>query len=193
MPASTVQALHAHPSQTWALGISVWVDVHPSPSSWELTCTVAADHGGDLVLPAAQPAGPADGLWQHSCFEAFVSAASSTQAGADSREAYSEFNWSPSGQWAHYRFASERVRTEPTGVAGTAGHLQFEAHAEHWWWRVLLPVNALPADQGHGWHLGLSAVLEHRDGRRSHWALSHPCPQPDFHHPAGRCWRIPNH
>ena len=52
MPASTVQALHAHPSQTWALGISVWVDVHPSPSSWELTCTVAADHGGDLVLPA---------------------------------------------------------------------------------------------------------------------------------------------
>ena len=34
------------------------------------------------------------------------------------------------------------------------------------------------------WQLGLSAVLEEKDGTKSYWALSHPnADKPDFHHP----------
>jgi hypothetical protein len=32
------------------------------------------------------------------------------------------------------------------------------------------------------WRLGLSAVLEEKDGTKSYWALAHPNPdKPDFH------------
>ena len=31
--------------------------------------------------------------------------------------------------------------------------------------------------------IGLSAVLEEKDGTKSYWALRHPPGKPDFHHP----------
>lgn len=33
--------------------------------------------------------------------------------------------------------------------------------------------------------VGMCCVLEHRNGEKSYWALSHPGQQPDFHHPDG--------
>jgi hypothetical protein len=39
-------------------------------------------------------------------------------------------------------------------------------------------------DAGTNWELGLSAVLEEKDGTKSYWALAHPPgDKPDFHHP----------
>jgi hypothetical protein len=32
------------------------------------------------------------------------------------------------------------------------------------------------------WHLGLSAVIEEHNGRKSYWALAHRPGKPDFHH-----------
>ena len=43
----------------------------------------------------------ADGLWKHTCFEAFIS--------ASGLSGYYELNFSPSGQWAIYSF--DRYRT----------------------------------------------------------------------------------
>ncbi len=40
---------------------------------------------------------------------------------------------------------------------------------------------ALPA--GEPWQLGLSAVLEEKDGTKSYWALAHGGEKPDFHDP----------
>jgi hypothetical protein len=128
--------------------------------------------------PVATP-GAADGLWQQTCFEWFV--AEPDQA------AYQEFNFSPSGDWAAYRFERERVRnpaaeaTAPAAcpritVAHTAQALQLQ---------VWLPLSALPPLNPRGWQLGLSAVLQDHDGRLSYWALHHPKPQPDFHHRSG--------
>jgi hypothetical protein len=34
------------------------------------------------------------------------------------------------------------------------------------------------------WELGLSAVLEEKDGTKTYWALEHPSDKPDFHHAA---------
>lgn len=42
---------------------------------------------------------------------------------------------------------------------------------------IVLPANIL--------EVGVSCVLEHNNGEKSYWALSHPGKQPDFHHPDG--------
>ena len=55
-----------------------------------------------LCIPHWVGTAPADGLWQHTCAELFIRRAGSP--------AYQEFNFSPSGQWAAYRFSSERAR-----------------------------------------------------------------------------------
>src|SRR5215212_9565794 len=53
-------------------------------------------------LRIAQPRAPrvADKLWQHTCFELFVAQAAGP--------GYHEFNFSPSGEWAAYRFTRYR-------------------------------------------------------------------------------------
>src|SRR5690349_12825659 len=54
----------------------------------------------DVLLPPLAGARRADELWRHTCFEAFVAPLR--------REPYYEFNFSPSGEWAVYRFDSYR-------------------------------------------------------------------------------------
>ena len=51
-------------------------------------------------VPASGAGGPADTLWKHTCFEAFVAAADAP--------GYHEFNFSPSLDWAVYRFSAYR-------------------------------------------------------------------------------------
>ncbi|MFC7497623.1 hypothetical protein ACFQRC_00110 [Enterovirga sp. GCM10030262] len=46
--------------------------------------------------------------------------------------------------------------------------------------RALLEVPDLLPDMP--WQLGLSAVIEETNGRKSYWALAHPPGDPDFHH-----------
>ena len=49
---------------------------------------------------------------------------------------------------------------------------------------------AIPADTN--WELGLSAVLEEKDGTKSYWALAHPLEEkPDFHDPGCFAARLP--
>ena len=50
------------------------------------------------------------------------------------------------------------------------------------WWALGATI-AVDADSV--WELGLSAVLEEKDGTKSYWALAHPHgDKPDFHDPA---------
>lgn len=134
---------------------------------------------GDLAqlrLPAATTPAAAERLWTHTCFEAFIAA----RAG----DAYREWNFSPSGQWAEYAFLGYRergVRSVVTGsFAAPAIHLALAADSVELDARIALPP----------WHcaglvLGLSAVVEDIDGGLSYWALRHPSAQPDFHHRDG--------
>jgi hypothetical protein len=124
----------------------------------------------DLLLPSATVSERADRLWEHSCFEAFLSAGAGT--------AYYEFNFSPSTQWAAYRL--EDYRSGMTAAAADP-HLEFGSSAD---WLELGATLQLPPDIGT--ELGLSAVIEERDGRKSYWALAHPPGEPDFHH--GDCF-----
>jgi hypothetical protein len=132
---------------------------------------------GDLeriAVPAPRVSVRADELWRHTCFEAFIARA----AGAG----YHELNFSPSGEWASYRFGGYRARAaaEPEDAAPelrisqTSGELSVRA--------VIRPPELRGADLQ---RLALAAVIEDRDGNLSYWALQHPPGKPDFHHPHG--------
>ena len=121
----------------------------------------------DLLLPAWTLPARADGLWQHSCFEAFVRQGEG--------EAYAEFNFAPSTEWAAYRFAGYRSGMEDLDVAPPS----IETHEEPARYELRASIG-LPRGSV---RLGLSAVIEERSGRKSYWALAHPAAKPDFHHP----------
>ncbi|MBL8373299.1 DOMON-like domain-containing protein [Accumulibacter sp.] len=132
-----------------------------------------------LLIPAPQKAGCADGLWEHSCFEAFV--------GVLGEPAYHEFNFSPSGQWAAYAFSGYRQRDEalrllvPPQITARLSVGRLELAAE-------IPATVLPPMAGVApLQVGLAAVVEAIDtvdGSHSYWALRHPAALPDFHHRA---------
>ena len=125
-----------------------------------------------IRVPAPQAPGIGDRLWEHTCFEAFV-------AGEDAA-AYDELNFSPSGEWAVYRFRSYRdrignaessidVRVDVT----VTDMLELTAH---------LPLASLSQRyRAAPLRLGLSAVIETIDGTHSYWALHHVAGAPDFH------------
>jgi hypothetical protein len=132
-------------------------------------------HGdiGRLRVPPPKPPRWTPDLWQHTCFEAFIA----TGAGPG----YNEFNFSPSGEWAAYRFRGYR-----DGAALEAGRLEPGISVRRQ--RNSLELNAsLRLDQLSGFtrraraRLGLSAVIEDCEGRLSYWALRHPSGKPDFH------------
>ena len=176
-------ALTCHPATPCPLDLQLSVSLAAAGSEtgagWLLHYRITGDTAGLLIPPPDTP-GPADGLWQHTCFEAFVA--------RTGEPAYQEFNFSPSGQWAAYRFSAERVRDLPAeaGASLCAPELEFVEQPQSLDLQVWLPREAiLPAAAGAPLMLGLSAILETRDGQLSYWALHHPAARPDFHHRAG--------
>ena len=154
----------------------------PSVAGWTLSVGVERAAGGDLCLNyrlagAAQalslpaPAVPAacDGLWQHSCCEAFVAAVDGTH--------YREFNFSPSGCWAVYDFSGYRQRADDVCAAGVP-RIECRIESADVLLAARVPAALLPEAAA---MLGLSVICEALDGSKSYWALCHAAAQPDFH------------
>ena len=112
-----------------------------------------------------------DELWRHTCCEVFIR----------TRTGYYEFNLAPSGDWATYHFTGYREGMSRPDLAP----VKASAHRHGDWWQLQahLDLEALPdlADDV-PWVLGVSAVLEMKDGSKSYWALAHPSDKPDFQH-----------
>lgn len=130
----------------------------------------------EVNLPAAGAVERSDRLWEHTCFEAFVSG----EAGGR----YLEFNLAPSRRWAAYAFSGYRQREEPWIPPPPAIDVdRREAAIEL---RARIPLEALrPLCPSRTLRLALSAVIEARDGTLTYWALAHPAGRPDFHHADG--------
>jgi hypothetical protein len=131
----------------------------------------------DCVLPVYSHLYRADGLWQHTCFEAFVA--------EPSARGYHEFNWSPCGGYATYSFSDYRVkRAVIDGVVPLMTTTRSESQAA-----VIVRLRAgawpdLPLE------VGLSAVIEAVDGGLHYFAVHHPVNRPDFHDRRGFSLRI---
>ena len=160
--------LVAHPDTRIATVETIDVAVWRDADRWHFRFLV--EGVDDLILPDLQAAERTDGLWKQTCFEAFV-----RLDGAG----YIELNFSPSSQYAAYRFDDYRsgMRDEPveveTWLDGGETWVALEAAVR---------CKALTA----GSSLGLSAVIRERDST-SYWALGHPDGAPDFHDRA--CFR----
>jgi hypothetical protein len=146
------------------------------------TLTIAYLLDGDvsrLRLPPPRPARRADGLWRHTCFEAFVA--------SDPGLAYLELNFSPSGEWASYTFEAYREGmkvaqdTEAPAIAVTRGETALTVDASVCLARLR---GRAPA------RMALAAVLEESSGALSYWALEHAPGKPDFHDPRGFALQI---
>ena len=133
---------------------------------------------GDLMrlrIPLPGTTRRADRLWQHTCFEAFVSVKGKTE--------YYEFNFAPSGEWAVYSFQRYRVGT-PFEADKLAPRIAMRNTANRLDLDAIVPLDHLPAIPPHAClQLALCAVIEDEDGMLSYWALKHPPGKPDFHHP----------
>lgn len=151
-----------------------------------------------LCLPPSSSERPVrtDNLWKHTCFEAFIGEADS--------DAYYEFNLAPSRDWACYRFEAYRSRM-------TSPRAALAPRIETWLHLPRAADRARGVDEDHAgtvrnfaepffdlcatidlrpftfrddcpWRLGLSAVIEERNGNKAYWAAAHPPGVADFHH-----------
>ena len=127
-----------------------------------------------LAFPKAAAPERTDGLWKHTCFEAFV-----VRGGG-----YREFNFSPSTEWAAYDFDAYRAgmcnaNVPAPRIVGKRDSMQYELH-----------VTCDLPDAG-PWQVALAAVIEEKYGAMSYWALAHPPGKPDFHHADGFVLELP--
>ena len=136
-----------------------------------------------LRLPQAGVGHRADGLWRHTCFEAFVSAAGAA--------GYYEFNFSPALDWAAYRFDDYRTGMS-AATLGQAPTLQVRRSSDGLELTATVYLEGLaPLREARALRLALAAVIEENDGRLAYWALWHPPGNPDFHHPEGFTLELP--
>lgn len=141
-----------------------------------------------------------DALWHTTCFEMFLRAQGESE--------YYAFAFAPSRDWNAYRFARYREDPAPARVVVSENWWEqmypqelgvshsWAEHQEygrtHGWQSAHVDLSQtldLPIDRP--WQLGLSAVIEERNGRKSWWALAHPPGPPDFHHEACFALELP--
>jgi len=153
--------LHPHLAQLPSAPFCLQVELRADRVRFILTGPIPTLRIPDHATPARR-----DGLWRHTCFELF----------ARTPDEYVEFNLSPSSEWAAYRFTGYRegmaeLETTAPEISVHRSDHRLEVSA-----RLQIPPEATA--------IGLSAVIEERNGTKSYWALRHPPGDtPDFHHP----------
>lgn len=175
-PFDTVVDMTAHPATGGGAALRIAASRRWRPGSGQLSLHWRVDADMQrLRLPPAAPAHRADGLWRHTCLEAFLQPAGGT--------GYLEFNFSPSGAWAAYGFSGRRLGMQPLPLPQDPV-IDCRADQEGFDLRVALDLRPLlPAAAGRPLAMGLAAVVEDRDGALAYWALRHPAGAPDFHDP----------
>lgn len=169
--------LTQHPAAPSAATLRIRVDAARGQSGlleivYNVTGEIDAVRWPERVAPART-----DGLWNTTCFEAFIRPSPATD--------YLELNFSPSTAWAAYDFTNTREGMANAKIASPT----IETHVS----RDTYTLKATFAPNlPHGfWRLGLTTVIEETNGRKSYWALTHPATKPDFHHPDGFTLELP--
>jgi hypothetical protein len=167
-------ALKIHPDSRCSAARQVEVEVTRQQAGGLVLRYTVSGKIDDLALPAVTTSARVDELWRHTCFEAFIRPAAG--------EAYYEFNFAPSTQWAAYRFDRYRSGRRTPDEMG-APQIEVERSSQRFTLQSTLRWDETSElARAATWWLGLSAVLEETNGGKSYWALAHPPGKPDFHH-----------
>jgi len=161
------QALQCHPAFS-----APAVQVHAGIARHEDSLALSYEITGNVSLikiPAPASSTRQDELWRHTCAELFITTGEST--------AYTEYNFSPSSQWAAYSFSDYRqdmkvLATKEPEIVRTADQS-----------RLIIAATIVIPEQYRNVSIiaGLSMVIENIDGACSYWALCHDSTRPDFH------------
>jgi hypothetical protein len=167
------RALKRHPDSRCSAAAGVEVKVTRPRADNLVLSYIVTGKTSDIKMPPTVPTARADNLWQHTCFEAFIRAASGFE--------YYEFNFAPSTQWAAYRFSAYRSGMVPVEIATPT--IEVWSTLNSTILQASLDLGRLPDLQSiASRRLGLSALIEDQSGGISYWALAHPPGKPDFHH-----------
>lgn len=137
-----------------------------------LRYSLAGEIESVLLPPASLTPVRTDELWKATCFEFFL--AIKDQPG------YWEFNMSPSGNWNAYRMdAYRRIGfREETAIS----LLPFVFTKESDGFILDASIDLTPIIQPEEQlQIGITAIVQTKDGSESYWALAHPAPYADFH------------
>jgi hypothetical protein len=170
-------SLTRHPDTPSDKVTAVEVELVASPDGLSISYFVTGSE--HLIVPDRAAGARRDGLWETTCFEAFLRPAGG--------EAYFEFNFSPSTEWAAYRFERHREGRSEL-FRPVEPFLERGADPSDPLLEVDLDLSGLPEA---AMNLGLCAVIEEVGSRKSYWALAHPPGQPDFHHPSCFTLQLP--
>lgn len=116
-----------------------------------------------------------DNLWRHTCFELFVRDA------AEKKKGYLECNFAPSGNWNVYSFGSHRKEMVAADIA-TTPEITTTTTKKMYSLRAEVDLTGLVSESS-VIDIGVSCIVENRNGKQGYWALSHPRETPDFHDP----------
>jgi hypothetical protein len=178
---SSVDTIHAvltaHPSTLFdgvrSLGVQLRAD---EPDILVFQYSLDADMSR-ICVPLPGAGGRVDALWKHTCFEAFVASADAS--------GYYEFNFSPSLDWAIYRFSAYREGMSPAEIS-RAPAISVRRGESGLELQSAVRLADLPElRDAHHLRIALAAVIEDKNGRLSFWGLRHRTGRPDFHDPNG--------
>lgn len=161
--------LHAHPQTDSAPEVSVEVAIAREAGQLILRYEIRGKMA-ELLVPSPVASQRRDELWRHTCAELFVA--------AGDQPGYYEFNFSPSTEWAAYRFDDYRQGMRFLKCAPPVIDVLQDTECLLLHVRCALPVSS--SDQSV--KAGLTMVVEDSQGKLSYWALHHPVDKPDFHH-----------
>ncbi len=176
--------LVAHPRTPGAAVYGIGTEVRfIRPAVLFCDYTVHADMA-QVSIPERRGGSPVEGLWQHTCFEMFVGVPGATP--------YYEFNFSPAGDWAAYRFEAYR-QGMAAALPAPVPHLQAYHHAERLELSATVHVGALAElAEAPVLRIALAAVIQDAAGELSYWSLRHAAGKPDFHHADGFVLELPS-
>ncbi len=170
------QLLKPHPDSSCVAAAHIEVGIaRPRVDSLVLSYVVTGNVS-DIRMPPVTADARSDELWRHTCFEAFVGAASGA--------GYYEFNFAPSTQWAAYWFTGYRSGKRIAAEISTPS-IEVRSSPDRYTLQALLELGGLSGLSSKALRLGVAAVIEDANGDKSYWALAHPPGKPDFHHADG--------
>ena len=161
---------HPRAPAPWLTSVEVRIQA-VAPAGLSLSYVLQGDLARLRLPPPTDPK-RADGLWRSTCCELFL--------GRIGHPGYREYNFSPSTAWQAYDFADYRSARRLPAVQPPC--IACELEPDRFELDVVLATADLPGYPR--LRLGLTLVVEARGGALSYWALHHPLPEPDFHHPA---------
>ena len=164
-------SLEPFPTASPKLDLTIAGNIARHSNTLAIGYTLTGEVGEIGIPPLADMPIRKNGLWEETCFEFFL--------GVKNSPRYWEFNLSPAGHWAVYSFADYRQGMQEE-MAFTS--LSFTVQKEGDSLSLALELDLEKIVQAtQALLVGISAVIKHKDGDVTYWALTHAGSQADFH------------